>query len=170
MDFFIADLHFGHKNIVNFKDDVGNPLRPFDTVQDMEEAMIQYHNEIVKPTDKVYMLGDIAFNTRGLRNRVKRRSIFRHIRITYKNAIVVLQETHSRPEMEQIWRSEWAGQIFFAHGSETGQAGVAILIPGGFEHTVQELFICQPEGRLVCARIMYRNSKDSDNGNPCSCH
>ena len=66
MDFFIADLHFGHKNIVNFKDDAGNLLRPFDTVQDMEEAMIQYHNEIVKPTDKVYMLGDIAFNTRGL--------------------------------------------------------------------------------------------------------
>lgn len=66
MDFFIADLHFGHNNIVKFKDDAGNFLRPFDTVQDMEETMIQYHNAIVKPTDKVYMLGDIAFNTRGL--------------------------------------------------------------------------------------------------------
>lgn len=66
MDFFTADLHFGHKNIINFKDEDGKFLRPFDTVQDMEEAMIQYHNEIVKPTDKVYMLGDVAFNTRGL--------------------------------------------------------------------------------------------------------
>ena len=66
MDFFIGDLHFGHNNIVNFKDKFDNFLRPFDTVEDMEEAMIQYHNEIVKPTDKVYMLGDIAFNTRGL--------------------------------------------------------------------------------------------------------
>jgi calcineurin-like phosphoesterase family protein len=32
----------------------------------MEDAMVQMHNEIVKPTDKVYMLGDIAFNARGL--------------------------------------------------------------------------------------------------------
>jgi calcineurin-like phosphoesterase family protein len=32
----------------------------------MEDAMIQLHNEIVKPTDRVYMLGDIALNNRGL--------------------------------------------------------------------------------------------------------
>ena len=67
MDFFVADLHFGHNNIVKFRHrETGELLRPFDTVEDMEEAMIQFHNEIVKPTDKVYMLGDIAFNTRGL--------------------------------------------------------------------------------------------------------
>ncbi len=65
-DFFTADLHFGHNNVINFKNTDGTKARDFDTVQDMEDAMVQMHNEIVKPTDKVYMLGDIAFNVRGL--------------------------------------------------------------------------------------------------------
>ena len=64
--FFTADLHFGHNNVVNFKNTDGTKARDFATVQDMEDAMVQMHNEIVKPTDKVYMLGDIAFNQRGL--------------------------------------------------------------------------------------------------------
>ena len=65
-DFFTADLHFGHNNVINFKNTDGTKARDFATVQDMEDAMVQMHNEIVKPTDKVYMLGDIAFNVRGL--------------------------------------------------------------------------------------------------------
>ena len=65
-DFFTADLHFGHNNVINFKNTDGTKARDFATVQDMEDAMVQMHNEIVKPTDKVYMLGDIAFNARGL--------------------------------------------------------------------------------------------------------
>ena len=65
-DFFTADLHFGHNNVINFKNTDGTKARDFATVQDMEDAMVQMHNEIVKPTDKVYMLGDIAFNQRGL--------------------------------------------------------------------------------------------------------
>ena len=65
-DFFTADLHFGHNNVINFKNTDGTKARDFDTVEEMEDAMVQAHNEIVKPTDKVYMLGDIAFNARGL--------------------------------------------------------------------------------------------------------
>ena len=68
--FFIADLHFGHNNVVNFTNPDGSKCRDFANVEDMEDAMVQAHNEIVKPTDKVYMLGDIAFNARGL-DRVK---------------------------------------------------------------------------------------------------
>ena len=71
----------------------------------------------------------VSFNTRGLRNRLKRRSVFRHIRLTYKNSIVVLQETHSTVDVEHIWKSEWGGKIFFSHGTESGQSGVAIMIP-----------------------------------------
>ena len=64
--FFTADLHFGHNNVINFTYPDGTKCRPYDSVEDMEDAMVQAHNEIVKPTDKVYMLGDIAFNARGL--------------------------------------------------------------------------------------------------------
>ena len=64
--FFTADLHFGHNNVINFTNPDGSKCRDFDTIEEMEDAMVQAHNEIVKPTDKVYMLGDIAFNARGL--------------------------------------------------------------------------------------------------------
>jgi len=65
--FFIADLHFGHNNIIKFTDHHdGTKLRPFDTLEDMEDAMVQMHNEIVSPIDKVYMLGDIALTQQGL--------------------------------------------------------------------------------------------------------
>ena len=100
----------------------------------------------------------VSFNTRGIRNRVKRRSIFRHIRITYKNSVIVLQETHSRPEMERVWRSEWAGQIYFSHGSESGHSGVAILVPNGFQHPVREVFT-DVSGRIVCVEIEVESHK-----------
>ena len=94
----------------------------------------------------------VSFNARGLRNRTKRRSIFRHIRIAYKNSIIVLEETHSRPEMENIWKNEWAGHIYFSHGSESGQAGVAILVTSGYEHPIREVF-ADSAGRIVSVEV-----------------
>ena len=64
--FFTADLHFGHNNVVNFKNTDGTKARDFDTVQDMEDAMVQMHNEIVKPTDKVYMQETLLLMLEGL--------------------------------------------------------------------------------------------------------
>lgn len=36
--------------------------RPFSSVEEMDEAMIERHNKIVKPSDIVYWLGDFAFH------------------------------------------------------------------------------------------------------------
>lgn len=58
----ISDTHFNHANILNFKDSVGKPTREgFADVQEMNEVMIQRWNEVVKPGDKVYHLGDVVF-------------------------------------------------------------------------------------------------------------
>lgn len=58
MSYFISsDYHFGHKNIVKFCPD----SRPFSSVEEMNEAIIERHNSIVSPEDTTYMLGDIAF-------------------------------------------------------------------------------------------------------------
>lgn len=64
--FLISDQHFGHKNILNFKRRDGSPLRPFSSVEEMDETMVQNHNSMVKPTDKVYMLGDLCMNKKCL--------------------------------------------------------------------------------------------------------
>lgn len=62
--FLISDTHFGHANILTFKDTEGNLIRPgFADVDEMNEHMIQQWNKTVKSGDKVYHLGDVAMLT-----------------------------------------------------------------------------------------------------------
>ena len=57
---FISDNHFFHANILNFKDDAGNPIRPnFNSMEEMNEFMIERWNSVVGKNDKLYHLGDI---------------------------------------------------------------------------------------------------------------
>ena len=48
-----SDTHFNHANIISFCD------RPFKSADQMNWKMVQFHNEVVKPQDKVYHLGDV---------------------------------------------------------------------------------------------------------------
>lgn len=57
----ISDTHFSHKNFLTFTDSNGNKIRPFSTVEEMDEFMIDRWNSVVKPTDKIYHVGDVAF-------------------------------------------------------------------------------------------------------------
>lgn len=59
--FVISDTHFNHGNILRFEDKVGKPVRPFDTINIMNETMVENWNKVVKPGDKVYHLGDVFF-------------------------------------------------------------------------------------------------------------
>lgn len=56
-----SDTHFGHKNILTFEDKIGKPVRPFCSVEDMNETIIENWNSVVKAGDKVYHLGDVFF-------------------------------------------------------------------------------------------------------------
>ncbi|MDX9695412.1 MAG: metallophosphoesterase [Bacteroidales bacterium] len=55
MIFYTADLHFGHKNILEYCD------RPFQNVNEMNETLIQNWNNVVTKNDAVYVLGDMFF-------------------------------------------------------------------------------------------------------------
>ena len=55
MIFYIADLHFGHKNIL------GYDKRPFDNTEQMDEEIIRRWNERVSDDDTVYVIGDAFF-------------------------------------------------------------------------------------------------------------
>jgi len=59
----VSDTHFGHANILNFTDsNTGLKVRPeFDTVEQMNECMIENWNSVVKQGDIVYHLGDVLF-------------------------------------------------------------------------------------------------------------
>ena len=65
--FLVSDTHFGHAGVCRFtRDDGFTKLRPWDNPEEMDEAMVKAWNERVKPTDKVYHLGDVVINRRAL--------------------------------------------------------------------------------------------------------
>ena len=55
MNYFISDLHFGHKNILKFDN------RPFLNIEQHDKAIIENWNNVVGENDDVYVLGDISW-------------------------------------------------------------------------------------------------------------
>ena len=53
--FFTSDLHLNHSRVIKYDD------RPYDSVEEMNEALIQNYNARVGRRDTVYILGDFAF-------------------------------------------------------------------------------------------------------------
>jgi calcineurin-like phosphoesterase family protein len=65
--FLVSDTHFGHLGVCRFmREDGVTKLRPWDSPEEMDEEMIRRWNDRVKPTDKVYHLGDVVINRRAL--------------------------------------------------------------------------------------------------------
>jgi calcineurin-like phosphoesterase family protein len=64
--FVTSDTHFGHAGMCRFLRPDGSKFRPWDDVDEMNEALISRWNEVVAPKDKVYHLGDFAMNRRYL--------------------------------------------------------------------------------------------------------
>ncbi|HEY9704501.1 MAG TPA: hypothetical protein V6C58_18805 [Allocoleopsis sp.] len=66
--FFISDHHFGHQKPYNtFTKEDGRFLRhEFPDAETADEIMIQRHNLVVKPQDRVYFVGDVCFHKKDL--------------------------------------------------------------------------------------------------------
>lgn len=68
-----------------------------------------------------FLKSDISFsslNTRGLKDKVKRKAIL-------KTQCIFLQETHSCEDDTLFWKNQWGDNILFSHGSNRS-GGVAI--------------------------------------------
>jgi len=55
MRWYVSDLHYFHKNIIHLQD------RPFKSVEEMNEALIENWNKYVAKGDVVYVIGDFSF-------------------------------------------------------------------------------------------------------------
>ena len=53
--YFTSDLHLGHDNIIRFTN------RPFDSVEEMNDRIIQNYNSIIHKNDLVYILVDLTY-------------------------------------------------------------------------------------------------------------
>lgn len=103
---FISDTHFGHANFLTFTKEDGHAVRPFSSVGEMDELMVQNWNERVRPGDKVYHLGDVCFGDTAILARLhgsKRLVLGNHDDI--KNA-----KLYAAFKKIQLWR------LFKEHG------------------------------------------------------
>lgn len=66
MDWFTADLHLGHFNIIKYCD------RPFKDVDHMGTVIIDNINERVQASDRLFILGDIANKEKCIQDFVQR--------------------------------------------------------------------------------------------------
>lgn len=65
--FFISDTHYGHENACTlFKREDGSPLRAFSCAAECDQFQEEQWNKTVRPSDKVYHLGDITMAKKHL--------------------------------------------------------------------------------------------------------
>lgn len=95
-----------------------------------------------------------SFNVRGLRQQKKRLAIFRFLNLKHKG-IIFLQETHSVPSDEQVWKREWGGEIIFNHGTANSR-GVAILFNKTYDININK---CSQDdqGRILLLEGVFNN-------------
>lgn len=77
MIYVTSDTHFLHKNVLGFMEERG---RRWETIEEMEDALIDNINSVVAPNDELYHLGDFSYRkTReeamALRRRIRCRKV-----------------------------------------------------------------------------------------------
>jgi len=90
MRFFTADLHISHRNIIDYC------KRPFSSIEEMDETIIERWNAVVRKSDEVYVLGDIAF--RQSREQMDR------LLSRLKGNIHLIQGNHDRASLKNVKR------------------------------------------------------------------
>ena len=75
---FTSDMHFFHKNVVKYQE------RPFKSMEEMHEAMIDGWNSSIEPEDVVYHIGDFSFGKKEETEEIIKR-LNGHIHLIYGN-------------------------------------------------------------------------------------
>lgn len=78
MNYYIADTHFFHNNII--KHDFSNGGKWFSSIEEHDNLIISNINKVVTPQDNLYFLGDISWGTPDetldLLNRINCKNLF----------------------------------------------------------------------------------------------
>lgn len=94
-DFYCSDTHFSHLNIIRFE-----PIfRPFKTIEEHDEKLVENWNKTVGPKDRVLLLGDFVFPKAGLRHLTRLNGIIdglpgNHDRHPYEEYAKVFNKVH----------------------------------------------------------------------------
>ena len=97
----------------------------------------------------------ISLNVRGIRNSIKRNSIFVYLK-DQKALFYFLQETYSETGDELFWKNEWGGEIYFSHGIRHSK-GVCTLVDPYIEEYKVKYFLSDNSGRIVLINLNYND-------------
>jgi calcineurin-like phosphoesterase family protein len=65
--FLYSDPHFSHSGMCKFTKKDGTKVRPWTDTAEMDDELVRRFNERVSVNDKVYFLGDVVINRKGLK-------------------------------------------------------------------------------------------------------
>jgi len=98
----------------------------------------------------------ISFNGNGLNSAVRRQRALVWSK-KHNVDILMLQETHSDPDDETVWRNEWGGDIYMSHW-KTNSCGVAILVAPHIQYDLISEYT-DSEGRVVIIEVSINERK-----------
>lgn len=106
----ISDTHLGHDNILKFKRNDGSPLRDFESIEEMHDVILGNWNNTVKPEDKVYHLGDVAFRDWALNllkgaHGHKRLIMGNHDKMKTERYLEVFEKLGGVNQIDRVWMS-----------------------------------------------------------------
>jgi len=88
----------------------------------------------------------LSLNVRGLNKEGKRNSVYQYIR-RKRVDVSFLQETYSTTGVEDLWRNQWGGEVYFAHGTNHSK-GVMVMFRPNLDIRVNK-HILDKEGRFI---------------------
>ena len=114
MNFYIADLHFGHMNIIRFDE------RPFRDIKEMEESIIKNWNNVVKRGDTVYILGDFCWD--------KSDEWVRIVDLLYGNKVLIVGN-HDLTQYPAILKSKFQDITHYKEIADNGKKVIMCHYP-----------------------------------------
>ena len=97
----------------------------------------------------------LSLNARGIRSFDKRKTIFNWLCKSGAD-LCFLQETYSSKEVENIWRKQWKGDMFFSHGSSHSR-GVLILVRDQLDFKLLSSRV-DDQGRYILLHAMIQDT------------
>lgn len=151
--FVIGDTHFGHTKSLGFIRPDGEPLRPFSSVEEMDETMVANWNRVVHPKDTVYHLGDVVIPraSLGILSRLNGRKI-------------LIKGNHDQHVSLKEW-SRYFEDIrgaFFHPGDSTMRGGLIFTHIPVHPSCLSGHYLGNVHGHLHCHQVLDPSSQDVD--------
>ena len=97
----------------------------------------------------------LSLNVRGIRSFEKRECVFNWL-LKQNADIFFLQETYSTKEIENQWRKQWRGELFFSHSTSRSK-GVLVLVQENLDFKVKSTYT-DDSGRFIFLDTLIQDS------------